>query len=877
ADVHYTNAALNAGRVSIKAGEDLTLRGAHVSGDTVALQVGGDTTVTSVQDRHHTDTQTWGVTVSGGGAVGVNQTLDPVFGVIANPTGNVGAHGSHGWDDSRTTVRQAGIDARQSLTAEVKGDVKLVGGHLVSESGAGSVKVGGRVTALDVVDQHDKDGNSGGGNIGIKSDGLATVAFSYGKDDQVRRTAVRHGTLAVQDLLAGGGIVGSLNREVGHVANVTDDRQIAGSKLTVEVGDLLEHIKGRLKSKSRDTQAEEGASGGSRQVRQSAVADAGKPAPAEQSGTSSAKHGPDRYAQRVIVQQGDDDVTAQAARDLAAKHPENTTLVKADPKTGKLQGLEQVPQGTGNVKVQVVGHGDADGGTLGEADAPALAKQIGQVKARLGHEAEVAKVALVGCQTACGTDEQPSLRGQVQTELTRQGTEVGEVKGRDTYVKVDPDGRKVVTTASDRNALGKDKDMLSETDISENGRQENQVPMKAHYFWDGKNIPEESLRNILLFASMNPDYDVNVWTSRPGAIFSTLESMRDSGVASSRYLERSYGDYISVKNIGDLYSDLKKNFHRGSEIESIYHREKSGPYRNYAAASDVSRLAILHVEGGLYMDVDVMASRPVGQLVAPLNFLLHREGGLSSNAVLAAAPMAEPTEAMLTQIADSYKKHNIVWTTKRSKIGGFDGRLSGTVAISGPGVQQFIMEPRGRHERKEISVPLDIFGHQRKDGLKNIPKEREFSEIFMSNFDPRLDGSGRWEKIRPGRRASISGVGEREPSFPSIPAGSGRGQAVGHGDPVSRTLGDSDAPEQARRLRQATSSQTSSSVSTGRMETENGKPLVRVAWEDPKSAAAQNHEIEQAFSTSTVSTGTGRADAAVPQRGHPSSTATARF
>ncbi|MDR6504288.1 hypothetical protein J2785_007492, partial [Burkholderia ambifaria] len=541
-------------------------------------------------------------------------------------------------------------------------------------------------------------------------------------------------------------------------------------------------------------------------------------------------------------------------------------MVTAGP-DGKLAGLDDIPATGGKVKVQVVGHGDPESGTLGGADAPELARQLGQVRARLGDDAAVEKVALVGCQTACGTDDGPSLKTQVQAELAKQGAEVGEVKGRRDYVKVDSDGRKVVATASDRKALTNDKDTLSEPNISENGRQENQIPMKAHYFWDGKNIPEESLRNILLFTSMNPDYDVNVWTSRPGAIFSTLESMRDSGVASSRYLERNYGDFISVKNIGDLYSNLKKNFHRGSEIESIYHREKSGPYRNYAAASDVSRLAILHVEGGLYMDVDVMTSRPVGQLVAPLNFLLHRERGLNSNAVLAATPMAEPTEAMLSQIADSYKNHHIVWTNKRSKISGFDGRLSGTVAISGPGVQGFIMEPRGRKERKEISVPLDIFGHQRKDELKNIPNEREFFEIFMSNFDPRLDGSGEWEKIRPGRRASISGVGERELSFPSIPAGSGRGQAVGHGEPASGKLSDSDAYEQVRRLQQATSSPTTSSVSRGRVETENGKPLVRVAWEDPKSAAAPSRELEQAFSTSTLSTGTDRAETAVPQSG----------
>ncbi|WP_208450858.1 C80 family cysteine peptidase, partial [Burkholderia ambifaria] len=390
--------------------------------------------------------QTWNANASVGAAVGVNQTVDPVFGVIANPTFSVGVQGSHGWDDSRSTVKQAGIDARQSLTADLKGDVNLVGGHLVSQSGAGSVKVGGQVKAIDVVDQRHKDGNSGGGTIGIKSDGLATASFSYGKDDQVHRMEVQHGTIAVNDLQVAGGISGPLNRDAAQLSTLTDDRKIAGSKMTVEVGDLVEHIKGRLKSKSSagDTQAGEESSGEARQARRAAPDDAAQPArradhpvvaePAE--GTA------DRYTQRVIVQQGDDAVTAQAAKNLANKHPENTTLVKAGP-DGKLAGLEQIAATGGKVKVQVVGHGDVEGGKLGGADAPTLARQTAQVKAQLGEDAKVEKVTLVGCQTGC-------VAAQVQEML---GTEVDKVTGRDGYVKVDQDGHKLDTVANDKNAL----------------------------------------------------------------------------------------------------------------------------------------------------------------------------------------------------------------------------------------------------------------------------------------------------------------------------------------------------------------------------------------------------------------------------------------
>ncbi|OXJ21383.1 hypothetical protein CFB82_41550 [Burkholderia sp. HI2714] len=107
------------------------------------------------------------------------------------------------------------------------------------------------------------------------------------------------------------------------------------------------------------------------------------------------------------------------------------------------------------MKVQVVGHGDEEGGTLGDANARKLAQQIEQVKGRLGEEAEVSKVALVGCKTACGTEDQPSLKQQVQAALAKQGTEVGEVKGRDDYVKVEQNGNKNDTHATDPEALPK--------------------------------------------------------------------------------------------------------------------------------------------------------------------------------------------------------------------------------------------------------------------------------------------------------------------------------------------------------------------------------------------------------------------------------------
>ncbi|OXJ21434.1 hypothetical protein CFB82_41330 [Burkholderia sp. HI2714] len=194
----------------------------------------------------------------------------------------------------------------------------------------------------------------------------------------------------------------------------------------------------------------------------------GQVARVEQDEAESGQRSTDRYAKRVIVQQGDDEVTTQAARNLAAKHGENTAVVKAGP-GGELEGLDKLAPTDGKVKVQVVGHGDPEGGKLGGADAQELAGQIKQVKGRLGEEAEVSKVALVGCKTACGTEDQPSLKQQVQAALAKQGTEVGEVKGRDTYVTVDQDGHKHDTDAGDQRALPKPQQKDAANNSTESG------------------------------------------------------------------------------------------------------------------------------------------------------------------------------------------------------------------------------------------------------------------------------------------------------------------------------------------------------------------------------------------------------------------------
>ncbi|WP_157658465.1 glycohydrolase toxin TNT-related protein, partial [Burkholderia ubonensis] len=139
---------------------------------------------------------------------------------------------------------------------------------------------------------------------------------------------------------------------------------------------------------------------------------AGEPAEA-----TAASHGPDRYTQRG--------------------------------------GLQQIPSGP--VKVQLVGHGDPESGKLGGADPDKQADHVQAVTERLDADPQNVKLAVVGCNTACLTEP-------LKIELVQRGISVSKVKGRDTYVKVDAEGRKLDTTVNDLAALPKTRDSAAVND-----------------------------------------------------------------------------------------------------------------------------------------------------------------------------------------------------------------------------------------------------------------------------------------------------------------------------------------------------------------------------------------------------------------------------
>ncbi|PXX73314.1 Mannosyltransferase OCH1 and related enzymes [Pseudomonas sp. LAMO17WK12:I10] len=292
------------------------------------------------------------------------------------------------------------------------------------------------------------------------------------------------------------------------------------------------------------------------------------------------------------------------------------------------------------------------------------------------------------------------------------------------------------------------------------------VPMEAHYVWEGGNIPKSALRNILYFKETNPDYTVNIWTSRPMAIESTWNALMDNeSDAIGRHLATRalIMKGIRIRSSSDLLSDFSKVYPNSNKVESIVEREKNGPYKNYASASDIIRLVILYTYGGLYMDADVAVGENIGPLSTKTGIAIHQMHEMTSNGVMASTRQSRPVGNLLDGIVDSYYNGSVssdnmkMWKDKRSSGEKFYSRKLLTIHTTGPGIVR--VEVGVDNNAPYETVPLEKFGHISND-LPNLPLNKMYKDmgsLWRRNFAPRLDAGGEsWVNTpEKSRRASI--------------------------------------------------------------------------------------------------------------------------
>ncbi|PYY67806.1 type IV secretion protein Rhs [Pseudomonas jessenii] len=296
----------------------------------------------------------------------------------------------------------------------------------------------------------------------------------------------------------------------------------------------------------------------------------------------------------------------------------------------------------------------------------------------------------------------------------------------------------------------------------------NAVPAIAHFYWDGGDVPIWFLRNVLMFKNLNPEHEVSVWTSKASQIMNTLAEMSDGADPAERELAFREGGALNILSPSIVFEGLAGVYPDAKKVESLFYRESNGPHKNFAAASDILRLAATYVYGGIYMDGDVAVAGAVGELNAAHGFMAHIRGDKTSNAVIAAMPQSSLGGKLLDRVVYSYSdelaarfgRSNFGWDKKRSTPGtGLYSRLRLTMYMTGPEMMisnQHLPSDGNVPGEEEYSVPTKLFFGSKYPRSNNGVEDRDMHSIFFGGYRRDIDSSGGWSNVRPGRRASVA-------------------------------------------------------------------------------------------------------------------------
>ncbi len=289
------------------------------------------------------------------------------------------------------------------------------------------------------------------------------------------------------------------------------------------------------------------------------------------------------------------------------------------------------------------------------------------------------------------------------------------------------------------------------------------IPQQVHFLWEGSAIPAANLYNAFMFKELNPEWQVNILTSKPSNYTSTLLAMEDSLEPAQRDLARSHGRAMVIGSPDRMFDDLAFWYPQAHKIRSLYAREGNGPFWNPAALSDIGRLASTQAHGGLYTDFDVAVGEAIDLSSANGDFFVHTEGGLVSNGVMAALPGSGSGRQLLDRLLHEYSPQSdknlgtldAGWVGKRSTPGnGLFSRWRLTMWMSGPSMIRSVLG-EARIRRDQDALPSRAFYSRRPMPASDALQTRDIAGLFFAGYDPSINAEGHWTAIRPGRRASI--------------------------------------------------------------------------------------------------------------------------
>lgn len=229
---HRLSSLMAGGGVMIESGADTDMIGAYVDGDTLDIDVGGDLTVTSVQNTYTSTSTSSGSSISLSG--------------VDVPPSSVGANGSEetsdrAWVDERTT-----LIGRDSVNINVADETNLTAASIaqVGYDGVEGDNLSLTTGSLTVNNLEDRDINESS-NAGLTLGGSSTT-IQVGNEGRIE-TQTGYSVIGQGDitLTKADGIEGEVKRSIGDETKLTANRNTGGLNLDVTVDHNLVTEKGR--------------------------------------------------------------------------------------------------------------------------------------------------------------------------------------------------------------------------------------------------------------------------------------------------------------------------------------------------------------------------------------------------------------------------------------------------------------------------------------------------------------------------------------------------------------------------------------------------------------------------------------------------------
>lgn len=289
----------------------------------------------------------------------------------------------------------------------------------------------------------------------------------------------------------------------------------------------------------------------------------------------------------------------------------------------------------------------------------------------------------------------------------------------------------------------------------------NDIPKIINLVWLGSVPDEELLENAENWKKNNPNYDVRIWIDSslyqfPDDIKKEKEISKQVkkidkwakknnitivDISPEEYRSKSVRKCKNILHNEEVFQLLKE-----STLFNFYNDEVTGDNKNYAAASDILRVAILFLYGGFYFDAkDVFpGDKPIDEALEELNeqeldFLYHSIGNAFNNdaiaSIIGGGTISRYLDNIIKQYWELYNDPDKLAAHRNSLLtspGMDDSRKESTIRISGPSSMMFSLTQLAKE------MPSSVFNVPEQQMVswldKNLDKNPEKVYTMMQNY-----------------------------------------------------------------------------------------------------------------------------------------------